>query len=32
MRKKGIDIENDVYTVKYAKEKILEYLKSGGKL
>ena len=31
-RKKGIDIENDVYTVKYAKEKILEYLKSGGKL
>ena len=32
MRKKGIDIENDVYAVKYAKEKILEYLKSGGKL
>lgn len=32
MRKKGIDIENDVYTVKYAKEKILEYLKSGVKL
>ena len=32
MRKKGIDIENDVYTVKYAKEKILEYLKSGAKL
>lgn len=32
MRKKGIDIADDVYTVKYAKEKILEYIKSGGKL
>lgn len=32
MRKKGIDISDDVYTVKYAKEKILEYIKSGGKL
>ncbi len=32
LREKGIDIENDVYTVKYAKEKILEYLKSGGKI
>lgn len=32
LREKGIDIGNDVYTVKYAKEKILEYLKGGGKL
>ncbi len=32
LREKGIDIADDVYTVKYAKEKILEYMKSGGKL
>lgn len=32
MRKRGINIADDVYTVKYAKEKILEYIKSGGKL
>lgn len=32
LRENGIDIDNDVYTVGYAKEKILEYLKNGGKL
>lgn len=32
LRKKGVDIDGDIYTVKYAKEKIMEYLKSGGKL
>lgn len=32
LKEKGIDIADDVYTVKYAREKILEYLKSGGKL
>lgn len=31
LRKNGINIDNDVYTVKYAKEKIMEYLKNGGK-
>lgn len=32
LRKKGMDIGDDIYTVGYAKEKILEYLKSEGVL
>ncbi len=32
LKSRGLNIENNVYTVKYAKEKILEYLKGGGKL
>ncbi len=32
LRAKGMDIGNDIYTVKYAKEKILECLKNGGNL
>ena len=32
LKSRGLNIENNVYTVKYAKKKILEYLKGGGKL
>lgn len=30
LKAKGVNIEGDVYTVKYAKEKILEYLRQHG--